>query len=105
MKGNITGACSLDPFTHIFMFDIGFPPQLQQMIALKFNCSIYARYLISWKAPRYIIGKWGYDVVCIKQFPTSMHGKYLTEPKSMIMFVFVIYAVIVTMLTRIRRVP
>lgn len=26
-----------DPFTHIYQFDLGFPPPLQQSIANKFN--------------------------------------------------------------------
>lgn len=28
---------SQDPFTHIYMFDLGFPPPLQKSIAHKFN--------------------------------------------------------------------
>lgn len=31
-----------DPFTHIYQFDLGFPPVLQQSIARKFNCRFVA---------------------------------------------------------------
>ena len=34
---DIDNAHSLDPFTHIYMFDLGFPPPLQKSIAKKFN--------------------------------------------------------------------
>lgn len=35
--GDIDKAESFDPFTHIYMYDLGFPPELQQSIAQKFN--------------------------------------------------------------------
>jgi hypothetical protein len=34
---DIDSATSMDPFTHIYMFDLGFPPPLQKSIAKKFN--------------------------------------------------------------------
>ena len=75
MKGDIGDAHTLDPHTHIFMFDIGFPPSLQERIAIKFNRSVYAQYLISWRPPKNIIDDWAYDVTYMHHFATSMHGK------------------------------
>ena len=37
ISGDIDIATSTDPFTHIYQFDLGFPPPLQQSIARKFN--------------------------------------------------------------------
>lgn len=33
----MSGDTQQDPFTHIYMFDLGFPPPLQKSIAHKFN--------------------------------------------------------------------
>lgn len=74
IAGDIDTACSLDPFTHIYMYDLGFPPPLQQSIANKFNTSVHAKYLISYRPPARVINKYGYSVEFIHQMPTSMHG-------------------------------
>ncbi len=52
---DIDNANSTDPFTHIYMYDLGFPPPLQQSIARKFNNSQYAQYLVSYRPPRRVI--------------------------------------------------
>lgn len=74
MVGDIDDAVSTDPFTHIYMYDLGFPPPLQQSIARKFNNSQYAEYLVSYRPPRRVIEEYGYAVEHIDQISTSMHG-------------------------------
>jgi hypothetical protein len=74
MVGDIDEADYTDPFTHIYMYDLGFPPPLQQSIANKFNNSQYAQYLISYRPPRRVIDEYGYDVEFVDQITTSMHG-------------------------------
>jgi hypothetical protein len=34
-------ALTLDPFTHVYMFDVGFPAKLMKLIAIKFNARYY----------------------------------------------------------------
>lgn len=72
--GDIDSADSLDPFTHIYMYDLGFPPPLQRSIAEKFHRSVHARYLISYRCPRRVIDEYGYKVRPICQINTSMFG-------------------------------
>ena len=74
MVGDIDDASSTDPFTHIYMYDLGFPPPLQQSIARKFNNSQYAQYLVSYRPPRRVIEEYGYEVELVDQITTSMHG-------------------------------
>jgi len=74
MAGDIDDAGSTDPFTHIYMYDLGFPPPLQQSIALKFNNSQYAQYLVSYRPPRRVIEEYGYAVEFVDKVSTSMHG-------------------------------
>jgi hypothetical protein len=75
--GDIDVAKSLDPFTHIYMYDLGFPPDLQQSIANKFNHSVSPKYLISYRPPHRVIDEYGYQVESIHQMNTKMHGKSL----------------------------
>ncbi len=75
LENDIDNATSLDPFTHIYMYDLGFPPPLQQSIARKFNNSVHARYLVSYRPPRRVIEEYGYNVECIDRHDTKMFGK------------------------------
>jgi hypothetical protein len=43
---DIDRARTLNPFTHVYMFDVGFPAELHLSIAIKFNTSLYATHLI-----------------------------------------------------------
>lgn len=70
---NIEQANSLNPFTHIYQFDLAFEPNLQQYIGSLFNITSSAKYLISYLRPDELIG-FGYNVELIKQCSTSMHG-------------------------------
>lgn len=71
---DIDAAVTMDPFTHIYMYDLGFPPELQQSIARKFNGSVHARYLVSYRPPRRVIDEYGYLVRHIYSLNTSMFG-------------------------------
>eukprot|EP00571_Detonula_confervacea_P003661 CAMPEP_0172317514 /NCGR_PEP_ID=MMETSP1058-20130122/31866_1 /TAXON_ID=83371 /ORGANISM="Detonula confervacea, Strain CCMP 353" /LENGTH=428 /DNA_ID=CAMNT_0013032093 /DNA_START=16 /DNA_END=1302 /DNA_ORIENTATION=+ len=71
--GDITEANYFDPFTHVYMFDIGFPPRLFHQLAEMFNRS-QSEYLICYHGPRLMIEDYGFNVELIVQTPTSMHG-------------------------------
>lgn len=71
--GNIKDASSFDPFTHVYMFDIGFPPVLFNELAKMFNRS-RSNYLICYHAPRLMIDRYKFKVELITQMSTSMHG-------------------------------
>ncbi len=75
VHSDIDSAISFNPFTHVYMFDVGFPYKLHLRLARKFNCSSYAKYLISFKPPKRIIRAFGFKVTLVHQMPTSMHGK------------------------------
>jgi hypothetical protein len=64
---DIDQAGTLNPFTHIYMFDVGFPAYVHCSIAVKFNKSRYASHLVSFKAPRYIINTFGFEVKLLTQ--------------------------------------
>jgi hypothetical protein len=72
--GDILDAHTLDPFTHVYQFDIGFPPPLLEGLAKRFNRS-QSQYLISFFNPKKIIDVYRFDVELIAtQKSTSMHG-------------------------------
>eukprot|EP01038_Epipyxis_sp_PR26KG_P004321 gene4321-6122_t len=71
---DIDQASTMDPFTHIYMYDLGFPPSLQKSIARKFNQSTHARYLISYRPPNRVINEYLYEVEAAGHMITSMHG-------------------------------
>jgi len=71
--GNIMEANAFDPFTHVYMFSIGFPPKLWRKLADMFNRS-KSPYLICYHAPRIIVDRYDFSVELLVQAPTSMHG-------------------------------
>lgn len=71
--GDVTEARRLDPFTHVYMFDIGFPPALFYEIADRFNAS-HCPFLICYHGPKLIAERYGFDVSLLTQIQTSMHG-------------------------------
>jgi len=71
--GNITSAKTFDPFTHVYMFDIGFPPTLFLQLAKMFNRS-KSNYLICYHGPRLMVERYGFNVELLHQSTTSMHG-------------------------------
>jgi len=70
---DITKAKSFDPFTHVYMFSIGFPPPLWRKLSEMWNQS-QAPYLICYHTPQHIIHHHGFHVRLVAQMPTSMHG-------------------------------
>jgi hypothetical protein len=75
---DIDRARTLNPFTHVYMFDVGFPAELHLSIAIKFNTSLYATHLISYQPPIDIIREFGFKVQFMgEKFNTSMHGWFI----------------------------
>jgi Histone methylation protein DOT1 len=70
---DIIEAKNFDPFTHVYMFSIGFPPPLWLKLSDIWNNS-HARYLICYHGPKDIIQHYDFDAELIAQMPTSMHG-------------------------------
>ena len=71
--GTICDAHSFDPFTHVYMFSIGFPPRLWEVLAVMWNRSA-SGYLICYHGPKDIIHCYEFQVELVTQMPTSMHG-------------------------------
>lgn len=71
--GDITHARTLNPFSHIYSFDVGFPPNVMDELAVIFNRST-ARYFASFHSPRKVIDMYGFDVENIGRIATSMAG-------------------------------
>jgi Histone methylation protein DOT1 len=73
VHGDITKARSFDPFTHVYMFSIGFPPALWCELSEKWNRSS-SPYFICYHGPKDIINSYEFDAELIVQTSTSMHG-------------------------------
>jgi hypothetical protein len=71
--GDVTDAYTFDPFTHVYMFDIGFPPTLFEKLSDMFNRSC-STYLICYHAPRLIVDRYKFQVELLCQQNTAMHG-------------------------------
>lgn len=71
--GDITDAKTFNPFTHVYSFDVGFPPAVMEYMAECFNRST-APYLVSFHAPKKIIEMYGYHVTNVGRISTSMSG-------------------------------
>lgn len=70
---NIMEAKTFDPFTHVYMFSIGFPPPLWIYLSKMWNKSS-SEFLICYHGPRAIIEDYEFDVELLTQTSTSMHG-------------------------------
>jgi len=71
--GDIQNATTLDPFTHIYMFDVGFPPLTLLKIAEIFNRS-QAPFLICYHSPKLVIEEYGFNVQFVTKYQVSLHG-------------------------------
>lgn len=71
---DITEARTFDPFTHVYMFDIGFPPELLYTLASMFNTSRTSEFLICYHSPRLMIDEYGFEIKLLAQKQTSMFG-------------------------------
>jgi len=87
LHNNILEAKTFDPFTHVYMFSIGFPPPLWTRLSEMWNNSGSSsaplsdlegtrncEYLICYHGPKAIIEDYEFDVELLAQMPTSMHG-------------------------------
>ncbi|CAM9758540.1 unnamed protein product [Phaeothamnion confervicola] len=73
-RADITDASTFDPFTHVYTFDVGFPPATLGRMAAMFNAS-GARYLINYHPPKQTVDRDGFDVELVAQMHTSLTGK------------------------------
>lgn len=67
-------ATSFNPFTHVYMFDIGFPPVLFEHIRQCLERSSTAEFLLCYHRPSIMIYRYGYKLEFLEQLATSMHG-------------------------------
>lgn len=72
-RADIQQAKSFNPFTHVYMFSIGFPPKLWIHLAKMWNTSS-SPYLICYHSPKDIIDAYQFNVELVIQTSTSMHG-------------------------------
>ncbi|KAF4321900.1 hypothetical protein BBO99_00004467 [Phytophthora kernoviae] len=71
--GDITHAQTFEPFSHIYSFDVGFPPDVMDKMADMFNRSS-AKYFASFHTPRKVVDVYGFSVENIGRVATSMAG-------------------------------
>jgi hypothetical protein len=71
---DITAAKTLDPFTHVYMFDTGFPPHVSAQIAAAFNASRHTKYLVCFHRPKLVLDEWGLEAEYVDRVQTSMSG-------------------------------
>mmetsp|Transcript_21589 Transcript_21589/g.47819 ORF Transcript_21589/g.47819 Transcript_21589/m.47819 type:complete len:412 (+) Transcript_21589:88-1323(+) len=76
LHNNILEATTFDPFTHVYMFSIGFPPDLWIRLSKMWNRSDTGscQYLICYASPRDVIDCYQFDAELLTQVSTSMHG-------------------------------
>jgi len=63
-----------EPFTHVYMFDVGFPPSVLVSLANAFNLSKSVQALVSFTRPDKVISVYGFAVDLITQVATRMSG-------------------------------
>jgi len=63
-----------EPFTHVYMFDVGFPPAVLVALANAFNLSKTVQALVSFQRPDKVISAYGFAVDVITQVATRMSG-------------------------------
>ena len=73
IHGDIETLSDLDPFTHIYMFDIGFNPMTMTSISESFNASRVPKILICYKKPK-VIERYGFNVQYLGQLKVTMCG-------------------------------
>jgi len=73
-QADITSVENFSPFTHIYSFDIGFPPDALVQIANAFNISRSVQVLVSFQRPNRIIQTYGFEVKLVQKIQTRMCG-------------------------------
>lgn len=74
LEADAYDAKSFDPFTHVYMFDIGFPPNLFLHIAECLRNSSSAKWVLCYHGPKLMCNEYGFEMELVKQLATSMHG-------------------------------
>ena len=74
VRTDATTLANLEPFSHVYMFDIGFPPQTLKAIAKAFNKSESIKCLISFHKPSAIVNDAGFNVQLHGRVQTTMYG-------------------------------
>lgn len=74
-----TNLGSFEPFTHVYMFDVGFPPSVLVSLANAFNTSKTVKGLVSFQRPDKVIAVYGFAVELITQITTRMNGSTETH--------------------------
>ena len=69
-------AQTFDPFTHVYIIDVDFPPDLWEKLATMWNHSNLrlCQYLICYAAPKYLAEYVFFAVKLVAQTNTLMHG-------------------------------
>ena len=72
----IIKAETFDPFTHVYIIDVDFPPDLWEKLATMWNHSNLrlCQYLICYAAPKYLAEYVFFAVKLVAQTNTLMHG-------------------------------
>lgn len=71
---DVTDIKHFSPVSHVYMFDVGFPPSALLQIANAFNVSKTVQGLVSFQPPRRIIGQFFFAVELVDKVSTTMHG-------------------------------
>ena len=76
LNTNIMNAKTFDPFTHVYMFSVGFPPNLWDCLAAMWNRSELStcEYLICYSCPKDVIESYNFNVTYVTKMSTTMHG-------------------------------
>ena len=70
---------TFEPFTHVYMFDVGFPPAVLISLANAFNRSKCVQALVSFQRPDKVISVYGFAVELVDQIATRMNGSTETH--------------------------
>jgi SAM-dependent methyltransferase len=73
-NSDATDMVHFEPFTHIYMFDVGFPPAVLVSLANAFNASKTVQALVSFIRPDKVISVYGFAVDLVCQIQTRMCG-------------------------------
>jgi len=72
--GDATKMATLEPFTHVYQFDIALGHQTQVHLARLFNQSQSCIALVSFQPPKMVIGEFGYVVEPVAMLSCTMQG-------------------------------
>jgi len=73
-REDATNMGDFENFTHVYMFDVGFPPSVLVSLANSFNRSKCVKALVSFQRPDRVISVYGFGVELVHQVQTRMNG-------------------------------